>query len=126
MNAPEMGHRAMATLRPLARPPLRSVLPYDPGPSVSELKARYHVDEIVKLNWNENLFGLLPGVREAIIDEIDSAQLYPEQAYSDFRALVAKRSGAEPAIILPAHGIQSLVLTTVSVFVNPGDRVVLP
>jgi histidinol-phosphate aminotransferase len=113
-------------LRGLVRDPLRSVEPYDPGPSLSELRARYGVKDIVKLNWNEDLFGLLPGVREAIIDEISRAALYPEQAYSDFRALVASRIGADPAMILPAHGIQALVLATVAVFINPGDRVVIP
>src|SRR5208282_1690853 len=49
-----------------------------------------------------------------------------EQAYSDFREMVAAFIGAEPAMVLPAHGIQALVLSTVAVFVNPGDRVVLP
>ncbi len=29
-------------------------------------------------------------------------------------------------MVIPAHGIQSLVLATVSVFVEPGDKVVLP
>jgi len=55
-------------LRGLAREPLRSVAAYDPGPSLSELRARYGVREIVKLNSIEDLFGVLPGVLEAIID----------------------------------------------------------
>ena len=50
--------------------PLRTVVPYDPGPSVAELATRFGVDHLVKLNWNEDLFGLLPGVREAVIDEL--------------------------------------------------------
>ena len=113
-------------LRALTRAPLRSVAAYDPGPSVAELKARYGVESLVKLNWNEDLFGLLPGVREAVVQEIERASLYPEQAYSDFRQLVAERAGSTPEMILPAHGIQALVLATIAVFVNPGDRVVLP
>jgi histidinol-phosphate aminotransferase len=113
-------------LRALVREPLRSAEPYDPGPSLSELRAKYGVNNIVKLNWNEDLFGLLPGVREAVIDELGRAALYPEQAYSDFRALVANRTGANPDMILPAHGIQALVLAAVTAFVNPGDRVVIP
>ena len=113
-------------LRGLVRPSLRSVAPYDPGPSLTELKARFGVKDIVKLNWNEDLFGLLPGVREAIIEEIRRAPLYPEQAYSDFRDVVAARTGADPAMVAPAHGIQALVFAAVDAFINPGDRVVLP
>jgi histidinol-phosphate aminotransferase len=99
---------------------------YDPGPSVRELETRFGVTGIAKLNWNEDLFGLLPGVSEAVTDELQHASRYPEQAYSDFRRLVAERVDADPEMVLPAHGIQALVLSTVSVFVNAGDRVVLP
>ena len=113
-------------MRDLVREPLRRVAAYDPGPTLTELRLRYHLKEIVKLNWNEDLFGLFPGVREAIIEEIGRTELYPEQAYSDFRELVAQRSGADPSMLVPAHGIQSLIFSTVAVFVNPGDRVVLP
>ena len=113
-------------LRELVRPPLRLAEPYDPGPSLTELRARYGVEHISKLNWNEDLFGLLPGVREAIIAEIGRAHFYPEQAYSDFRELVAQRIGARAEMIVPAHGIQALVLAMVSLFVNPGERVVIP
>ena len=113
-------------LRHLARAPLRTVDAYDPGPSLSELRARYGVSQIVKLNWNEDLFGLLPGVREAVIDELRNASLYPEQAYSDFRKKVADYTGADPAMLVPAHGIQALVFAVLAVFINPGDRVVIP
>jgi histidinol-phosphate aminotransferase len=116
----------MSDLRDLVRRPLRSVIAYDPGPSLTELETRYGVQHIVKLNWNEDLFGLLPGVAEAVVGELTNASLYPEQAYSDFRRLVAASIGTDAAMVLPAHGIQALVLSTVSVFVNPGDRVILP
>jgi hypothetical protein len=50
----------MSDLRRLARGSLRSVMAYDPGPSVRELETRFGVTGIAKLNWNEDLFGLLP------------------------------------------------------------------
>jgi len=115
-----------AKLRDLVRAPLRTVIPYDPGPSMAELEARFEVSHLVKLNWNEDLFGLLPGVRDAVIDELDRASLYPEQAYADFRAAVGAWTGADASWVVPAHGIQSLVLTIVTAFVNPGERVVIP
>lgn len=113
-------------LRDLVRPPLRSAEPYDPGPSLTELRTRYGVEHISKLNWNEDLFGLLPGVRDAIVAEIGRAHFYPEQAYSNFRELVAERTGARPDMIVPAHGIQALVLSMVSLFVSPGEKIVIP
>jgi len=115
-----------AGLRELVKAPLRSVTPYDPGPSLAELAERFGVTRLVKLNWNEDLFGLLPGVREAVIEELSRASLYPEQAYADFREAVAERTGSEPDWVVPAHGIQSLVLTVVTAFVSAGEKVVIP
>ena len=66
-------------LRDLVRAPLRSVIAYDPGPSMAELGARFGVTGLVKLNWNEDLFGLLPGVREAVVKELVRAPLYPSR-----------------------------------------------
>jgi len=106
--------------------PLRSAIPYDPGPSLAELGARFGVKRLVKLNWNEDLFGLLPGVREAVIEELSRASLYPEQAYADFREEVAEWVGCEPDWVVPAHGIQSLVLSVVTAVVSPGEKVVIP
>ena len=48
----------------LVRPALVGLEPYDPGAAVShlhELKEVHGLDELIKLNWNENLFGPFPG-----------------------------------------------------------------
>lgn len=93
---------------------------------MAELAARYGVSGLVKLNWNEGLFGLLPGVAEAVEAELAQAQYYPGDIYLAFRELVGRWTGADPASIVPAHGIQALVRTVASVFLDEGDKVVLP
>jgi hypothetical protein len=93
---------------------------------VSELRAAYGLDAIEKLNWNESLFGPFPGALEATKQELDNAWMYPEQAYSDFRAAVARWLGTAPERIVPAHGVQALVATVAAVFLERGDAVVVP
>jgi histidinol-phosphate aminotransferase len=110
----------------LVRPSLLGATPYDPGPSVEELKERYGLDEIVKLNWNEGLLGPFPGVREAVAAELENAWKYPEQAYSDFREALAAGIGTSPRHIVPGHGIQALIATVAHAFLEPGDTVVVP
>ncbi len=110
----------------LVKPSLLGVDPYDPGASVSELQARYGLDEVVKLNWNEGLFGPGPGVLAAAAAELENAWMYPEQTYADFREAVAVSVGAHPAQIVPAHGIQALVMIVGAAFITPGARVVVP
>jgi len=121
----------MAAPRPtrwkdLVRSSLHGIEPYQPGPSLTELKERYGVDEIVKLNWNEGLFGPFPGALAAAAAELENAWMYPEQAFSDLREAVCRWRDVPPEQIVPAHGIQSLVRTVADAFLCPGDSVVLP
>jgi histidinol-phosphate aminotransferase len=110
----------------LLRPQLIDLGPYVPGPSLDELKREYGLDEVAKLNWNEGLFGPLPGVLDAVAAELDESWAYPEHAYLELREGIAAETGAQAEQILPAHGIQTLILTLCSAFVSPGDAVVVP
>lgn len=110
----------------LLRPSVLGVGPYVPGASASEVKARLGRDDLVRLNWNENLFGPLPGVIDETAAALNTAWTYPEELYETFRDLAAGWAGADPAQIIPGHGIQALTLALVSAFVSDGDAVVVP
>jgi len=110
----------------LIREPLRDLGPYVPGSSAAEVRARHGIDDLARLNWNEGLFGPLPGVLEAAAARLDEAWMYPESAYGDLIEAIAGWLGVPPAQVLPGHGIQALVMTVVAAFVSPGDRVVVP
>jgi histidinol-phosphate aminotransferase len=99
---------------------------YSPGISAAEIKQRHGLDEVVRLNWNESLFGPLPGVLEETAAELERAWAYPEEHYDEFRAAVASFTGAEPDQIVPGHGIQALTLAIVGALVEPGDAVIIP
>jgi histidinol-phosphate aminotransferase len=110
----------------LVKPALRDTGPYEPGPSLDELKARHGLTDVAKLNWNEGLWGPLPGVLEAVAESLDQAWAYPEHAYGALKEAIAAETGAAPAQVLPGHGIQALVITLISAFVQPGDAVAVP
>ena len=107
-------------------PALRELPPFDTAATVSEVKALEEHEQVAKLNWNENLFGPLPGVLEAAKEELESAWLYPVAPYADFRADVARFAGTNAGRIVPANGTQALIGTVASAFLLPGDRVVVP
>jgi histidinol-phosphate aminotransferase len=115
-----------ADLRHLARSSLRDAQPYDPGITASDVQARYELSEVVKLNWNEDLFGLLPGVREAVIEGLDRIAVYPDQAYTELRLALSAWTRVPARNIVPAHGIQSLVMTVVAALFEPGACTVIP
>jgi histidinol-phosphate aminotransferase len=110
----------------LVRPSLHGLDPYRPGPSLAELKERYGLGEIAKLNWNEGLQGPFPGVPEAVNAELDRAWMYPEHAYTDFREAAAGWLGTRPELIVPGHGIQALIATVAHALITEGDAVVVP
>jgi histidinol-phosphate aminotransferase len=114
------------TFQALLRPPLRDIGPYAPGEPLDEVMARHGLASVDKLNWNEGLWGPLPGVLDAVAGALDQSWAYPEHAYNTLRDAIGAETGAPPEQVLPGHGIQALILTLVSAFVSPGDAVVVP
>ena len=110
----------------LLRPPLREIGAYEPGEPLDELMARHGLSTVDKLNWNEGLWGPLPGVLDATAGALDQTWAYPEHAFNTLREAIAADTGAQPGQVLPGHGIQALILTLVNAFVSPGDTVVVP
>jgi histidinol-phosphate aminotransferase len=108
------------------RPQLLDLGPYVPGPSLDDFKRRIGIEDVAKLNWNEGLFGPLPGVLDAVARELPETWSYPEHAYLELREGIAAETGASPGQILPGHAIQTLILTLCSAFLSRGDRVVVP
>ncbi|MEA2228105.1 MAG: histidinol-phosphate aminotransferase [Solirubrobacteraceae bacterium] len=116
----------MSRWEQLIKPALREVGAYHPGPSLDQLMARHGLQAVDKLNWNEGLWGPLPGVLDAAAGALHQAWAYPEHAYDTLREAIGRETGAPPEQVLPGHGIQALILTLVNAFVSPGDRVVIP
>jgi histidinol-phosphate aminotransferase len=110
----------------IVRAPLREVGAYRPGASLDELMASRGLLAVDKLNWNEGLWGPLPGVLDAVAAALPNAWAYPEHAYDELRDAIADDCGVPREQVLPGHGIQALVLTLVNAFVSVGDTVVVP
>ena len=110
----------------LARPSLRGLVRYDPGPSRDELKAEHGLAELEPLNWNEDRFEPPQRVLEAAAAEVFNAALYPERLFADFRAGLAAWLEVPPACVTPAHGAQALISSVAHVFIGPGTPVVVP
>jgi histidinol-phosphate aminotransferase len=96
------------------------------GLTIAEVKELHELDEVVKLSWNENLFGPLPGMLEAATAELENAWLYPEAPYIDFRNEVAAANDVSPGNVVPAHGSLALLGLVASLLLRPGEHVVVP
>jgi histidinol-phosphate aminotransferase len=110
----------------LVVPELARLDPVALGETLADVQARHGLDEVVKLNWNENLFGPLPGVVAAVHDELQNLSLYPEQVNTAFCEEVARYVGTEPGRIVPGHGTLALIGSLATAFLRPGDHAVVP
>jgi histidinol-phosphate aminotransferase len=109
-----------------ARPTLRGLERYDPGPSRDALRTQHGLPALDPLHWNEDLFGPPAHVLEAASEAVAKANFYPERAYADFREALAGWVGVSPAMLIPAHGAQALISSIASVFIGDGTQVVVP
>ena len=110
----------------LLRRSVVGVGPYVPGASAAEVKQQLGRDDLIRLNWNENLFGPLPGVLDDVAADLHSVWAYPQEAYEELRHGIARWAGAAPGEVIPGHGIQALTLALVAAFIEPGDAVIIP
>jgi histidinol-phosphate aminotransferase len=110
----------------LVAPGLRELEPLDVESTVGQVRALGAHEHSAKLDWNESPFGPLPGVLDALGDELAHASRYPIEAYDEFRADVARSLGVPSACVVPGHGTQALIGTVATTFLQPGDAVVQP
>jgi histidinol-phosphate aminotransferase len=110
----------------LARPSLRGVERYDPGPSRDSLRDKHGLQALDPLHWNEDLFGPPDHVLAAAVASIAKANFYPERAFADFRSALARWLDVPVDCVIPAHGAQALISSIASVFIGDGTPVVVP
>jgi histidinol-phosphate aminotransferase len=85
------------------------------------------VDEIIKLNTNENPYPPSPRVAEAIIGALGTRlRKYPDPMGSAFREAAARLHGVQPSMILAGNGSDDLLTILIRTFAGPGDIVVSP
>lgn len=79
--------------------------------------------QIVKLDANENPYGPLPAVAEALA-EYPYYHIYPDPQQSELRDALRDYVGVPAANILPTHGADELLDYLCRIFLAPGDAVV--
>lgn len=114
-----------AAMAGLLRPDLASLEEYTPivpFEVLSEQMGR-RVEEIVKLDANENPYGPAPAVRAALAD-FPFYHIYPDPEQRQLRAALATYAGVPSDLILPGHGADELLDLLCRIFLRAGDVVV--
>ncbi|HZG85256.1 histidinol-phosphate transaminase [Paenibacillus sp.] len=98
---------------------------YQPGKPIEEVKRELGLTHVIKLASNENPFGCSPKAKEAIIANLDQANMYPDGASVDLKAALSALHGVEPDQIVFGAGSDEVILMIARAFLSPGDETIM-
>ena len=109
----------------LIRPHLKGFTGYSASTSPDTLKGKVDVslEDIIKMNANENPYGCSPRVLKALA-ECQHYNIYPDDGQQELRKMLADYAGVPAESIVAGHGSNTLIDFIVRLFVGPGDEVV--
>lgn len=101
---------------------LESLPPYTPIEPFEILSAKIgrRAEQIIKLDANENPYGLLPVIREALAN-INYAHIYPDPESRALRNALEKFTGTPAEYLLAGSGADELLDLIMRVFLDPDD-----
>lgn len=108
------------------RPGISQISPYVPGLTDDELREKYGLRNVVKLNANENALGPSPLAIEALVREATQVHHYPDGSSEMLRIAVAEYHGVDKATVLAGNGSDNVIKLLAETFLNPGDNIVTP
>jgi histidinol-phosphate aminotransferase len=116
---------ASTDLRRLLRPDIFSFQGYTPVEPFERLSAKLGIplEQIVKLDANENPYGPSPRARQAVA-EVERLQIYPDSFGVELCEALEKYLGVSRAQIVLGNGSDELLDFLCRLLVTPGDKVV--
>jgi histidinol-phosphate aminotransferase len=81
------------------------------------------LENIIKMNANENPYGCSPRVIKALA-AFRGFHIYPDDGQQELRKWLAGYAGVSVECIVAGHGSNTLIDSIVRLFVGPGDEVI--
>jgi histidinol-phosphate aminotransferase len=106
------------------RPPIRDLVPYEPGKPVEEVQRELGLERVVKLASNEGPFGPFPAALEAIARCAPELNRYPDGGAYRLRAALADLHGVAFEEVAVGAGSDGLVDGLSQLALDPGDEIV--
>jgi histidinol-phosphate aminotransferase len=106
------------------RPPVRDLVPYEPGKPVEEVQRELGLDRVVKLASNEGPFGPFPAALEAIARSAPDLNRYPDGGAYRLRVALAELHDLGFEEVAVGAGSDGLVDGLSQIALDPGDEIV--
>ncbi len=112
-------------IRNLVRPNIRDLKPYEPGKPIEEVQREFGLKAIVKMASNENPLGPSPLAVEAIKENLNRINLYPDGGGYYLKKRLACSLGVGEEQIILGNGSDEIIRMVVETFLNEGEEVVI-
>ncbi len=93
------------------------------SPDTLEGKVEVPVENIIKLDANENLYGCSPKVGQALAAYPEN-NIYPDDSQTVIRRLLSEYTGVSADCIVAGSGSNQLIDLLLRLFIEPGDEVI--
>lgn len=100
---------------------VRELSPYIPGLSITEIRDKYNLQNVIKMASNENPLGVSPLARDAIEQNAAFAFRYPQSGNPSLVKAIAKKHGVNPAQVVVGNGSDELIDLLIRVFASEKD-----
>jgi histidinol-phosphate aminotransferase len=107
----------------LVRPAVLAQKTYTAGTTVSQAKARFGLDHIIKLSSNENPLGTSPKALAAL-EGLSEAHIYVDDDHTQLRTRLGGVNGYTKDHVIVGHGSNDVFKIIFMTFVSPDDEVV--
>ena len=108
---------------------VKTLNPYVPGRSIKEIAKEYGLnpDKIIKLGSKENPLGPSPKAVEALSQNLEYMNQYPETDLKDLTEVLASYSNVSPSqVILGGDGADEILDLLGKTLIDPGDEFIVP
>lgn len=103
---------------------LQQLNPYKAGKPISELKRELGLDQVYKLNANENPMGPSAEAMKAIGAMMDHINTYPDAGSDRLRSALSELLGVNPSKIILGNGGDEIIRLVTEILIDPGDEAI--
>ena len=101
---------------------IESLQPYEPGKSSEELRAQFHLSDVVKLASNENPIGPSPLALKAIRQQEPGLNFYPDSGLG-LRRVLAEQYDLKVENVIVGSGSEGIISNIIRTFLSDEDEV---
>ncbi|MZQ98929.1 MAG: histidinol-phosphate transaminase [Acidaminobacter sp.] len=103
---------------------LEQLDPYKAGKPVAELKKELGLDQVYKLNANENPNGPSKEALKAVGNILEQINTYPDAGSDRLRLTLSELLGVKPSQIILGNGGDEIIRLVTEILIDPGDEAI--